>query len=59
MHSGVFDFTPPSHGVDSSITLDAAKSNGTCGELSSCVINTMPLDYVLQYSEHFLKKFTS
>ena len=28
------------HGVDTMMTLDAAKWNGTGGKLSSCVINT-------------------
>ena len=36
MHSGVL--IHPS--VDTMMTLDAAKWNGTGGELSSCVINT-------------------
>ena len=35
------------NGVDTSITLDAAKWNCAGGELSSCVINTIPLDHVL------------
>ena len=30
----------PANGVDAMMTLDAAKWNGTGGELSSCVINT-------------------
>ena len=38
MHSGVQ--IHPANGVDTMMTLDAAKWNGTGGELSSCVINT-------------------
>ena len=38
MHSGVFEFTPSSQGVNTSITLDAAKWNWDGAELSSCVI---------------------
>ena len=34
------------NGVDTSMTLDAAKWNGAVGELSSCVINNIPLDHV-------------
>ena len=34
------------NGVDTSMTLDAAKWNGAGGELSSCVINNIPLDHV-------------
>ena len=34
-------------GVDTSMTLDAAMWNGAGGELSSCVINNIPLDHVL------------
>ena len=45
--------------VDTDITLDAAKWNGAGGELSSCVINHIPCDHVLEYSEHFWNKFTS
>ena len=39
MHSGVL-IQHRSNGVDTMMTLDAAKWNGTGGELSSCVINT-------------------
>ena len=35
------------NGVDTNMTLDAAKWNGTGGELSSCVINNIPWDHVL------------
>ena len=38
MHSGVFEFTLRHNGVDTSITLDAAKWNCDGAELSSCVI---------------------
>ena len=38
MHSGVLEFTPSSQGVNTSITLDAAKWNCDGAELSSCVI---------------------
>ena len=34
------------NGVGTSMTLDAAKWNGAGGELSSCVINNIPLDHV-------------
>ena len=37
---GFLNSTLRRNGVDTSITLDAAKWNGTGGELSSCVINT-------------------
>ena len=39
MHSGVL-IHPRRNGVNTMVTLDAAKYNGTGGELSSCVINT-------------------
>ena len=35
-----FKFTLRCNSVDTMMTLDAAKWNGTSGELSSCVINT-------------------
>ena len=35
------------NGVDTIMTLDAAKWNCAGGELSSCIINTIPLDHVL------------
>ena len=38
MHSGVFEFTPSSQGVNTRITLDAAKWYCDGAELSSCVI---------------------
>ena len=47
------------NGVDTSITLDAAKWNCDGAELSSCVITLFYRDHVLQYSEHFRDKFTS
>ena len=40
MHSGVLIHLHRHNGVDTMMTLDAAKWNGTGGELSSCVINT-------------------
>ena len=40
MHSGVLIYPIRCNGVDTMMTLDAAKWNGTGGELSSCVINT-------------------
>ena len=45
----IFFFNTPlrRNGVDTSFTLDAAQWNCACGELSSCVINTIPLDHVL------------
>ena len=51
MHSVFFNSTLRRNGVDTSITLDAAKWNCDGAELSSCVINTIPLDHVLYYSE--------
>ena len=39
------------NGVDTSITLDAARWNCAGGELSSCVVHTIPLDHVLYYLE--------
>ena len=49
MHSVLIFFTSLRHhnGVDTSMNLDAAKWNGAGGELSSCVINNIPLDLVL------------
>ena len=47
------------NGVDTSITLDAAKWNYDGAELSSSVINIIILDHVSYYSEHFWNKFTS
>ena len=44
---GLFYSTNRRNGVDTSITLDAAKWNCAGGKLSSCVINTIPLDHVL------------
>ena len=38
MHSGVFELTLRHNGVDTIITLDAAKWNCDGAELSSCVI---------------------
>ena len=35
------------NGVDTSMTLHAAKWTALGGERSSCVINTIPLDHVL------------
>ena len=40
MHSGVLIHPHRRNGVDTMMTLDASKWNGTGGELSSCVINT-------------------
>ena len=40
MHSGVLIHPSCRNGVDTMMTLDASKWNGTGGELSSCVINT-------------------
>ena len=34
------------NGVDTSLTLDAAKWKGAGGELSSCIINNIPLVHV-------------
>ena len=34
------------NGVGTSMTLDADEWNGAGGELSSCVINNIPLDHV-------------
>ena len=47
------------NGVDTSMTLDAAKWNGAGSYLSSCVTNVILLDHVSYYSEHFWNKFTS
>ena len=40
MHSGVLIHPLRRNGVDTMMTLDASKWDGTGGELSSCVINT-------------------
>ena len=40
MHSRGSNSTVRRNGVDTMMTFDAAKWNGTGGELSSCVINT-------------------
>ena len=42
-------------GYNNSMTLDASMWNGSDGEVSSCVINNVPLVHVLQ---HFWNKFT-
>ena len=56
----VFFTSPHRHnGVDTRMTLDAAKWNGAGGDLSSCVTNIIILDHVSYYSEHFWNKFTS
>ena len=47
MHRGVYEFTVVAMRRDTSMTLDASMWNGAVGELSSCVINKMPLDHVL------------
>ena len=44
---GVLTLLHHHNGVDTNMTLDAAKWNCAGGELSSCVINTIPLDHVL------------
>ena len=43
---GFLNSTRRHNGVDTSMTLDAAKWNGAGGELSSCVINNILLDHV-------------
>ena len=43
VHSGFVEFIHRHNGVHTSMTLDAAKWNGAWGELSSCVINNIPL----------------
>ena len=49
MHSVFLYFTPPSQCVDTIMTLYAAKWNCAGGELSSCVLNNMPLDHVVYH----------
>ena len=51
MHSVVFEFTPSSQGVNTSITIDAAKWNCDGAELSSCVIT---LFYWITYIYMFM-----
>ena len=46
MHSGVLTSLLRHNGVDTRMTLDAAKGNSAGTELSSCVINNIPLDHV-------------
>ena len=46
MHSGVLTSLLRYNGVDTGITIDAAKLDGAGGELSSCVINYILLDHV-------------
>ena len=58
MPSGVLTSTLRHNGVDTRMTLDAAKGNGAGGNLSSCVTNIL-LDHVSYYSEHFWNKFSS
>ena len=48
VHSGIFEFLPPSW--DTRITLDLFIWNGAIGELSSCVINNILLDYLLTFT---------
>ena len=59
VHTGVFDPPPRHNGVDTIMTLDAAKWNCVGGDLSSCVINIILVDHESYYSEHFWNKFTS
>ena len=47
MHSGVLTSLHLHNGVDTSMIVDGAKWNDVGGELSSCVINNIPLDHVL------------
>ena len=48
MHSVFFIIHPADTMMwDTSMTVDAAMWNGSVGELSSCVINNIPLDHVL------------
>ena len=42
-----FEFTRLRNGVNTMMTLDAAKWNDTGGELSSCVINTSIRSYII------------
>ena len=58
VHSGVLTSLLHHNGVDTSMTLDAAKWNGAGGDLSSCVTNII-LDHISYYSEYFWNKFTS
>ena len=46
VHSGGLTSLHRHNVVDTSMTLDAAKWNGAGGELSSCVINNIPLEHV-------------
>ena len=56
MHSGVL--IHPSVSMDTMMTLDAAKWNGTGGELSSCVINTSIRSCIIIFGT-LSDKFTS
>ena len=49
MHSGVL-IHPRRNGVDTMMILDAAKWNGTGGELTSCVINTSIRSCIIMFS---------
>ena len=44
---GFLNSSPRHNRVDTNRTLDAAKWNGAGDELSSCVINNIPLDHVI------------
>ena len=56
MHSGVLIHP---NGVDTMMTLDAAKWNGTGGELSSCVINTSIRSCVIIFGTNLPVDFLS
>ena len=59
MHSGVLIHLLR-NGADTMMTLDAAKWNGTGGELSSCVINTSIRSCIIIFFIYtFRNKFTS
>ena len=45
MHNGVLTLLRRHNGVDTIMTLDAAKWNGGVGKLSSCVWNNILLDH--------------
>ena len=57
--SCLFYSTRCHNGVDTIMTLETAKWNCTGGDLSSCVTNSILLEHVSYYSEHFWNKFTS
>ena len=59
MHSGVLIHPYVAMGVDTRMTLDAAKWKDTGGELSSCVINTSIISCIIIFGTNLPVDFLS